>query len=239
MRMKGLGVAIVGLAVIGLVAAPAGAQSRGDDQGEKDKLKRLWRLYPLDPEAGPVDAETESEAAVPTEAPPASTEREAPGRPDAPVAEDEKGGRSGVVLLIAVVTLGVGVLSVRLVSRRSTRSPQTSSPSPDRDDVSVGGSLPSEGPLHIDRDRPVTDQPALSSFVRVHLRDGRVVQGRVKYAATNDHPVLLLDVVNVTDAAGHRTEPEPLDAFLPLSEIGHIETVGVDSSVSSGREGER
>jgi hypothetical protein len=234
MRMKGLGVAIVGLAVIGLVAAPAGAQSRGDDQGEKDKLERLWRLYPLDPEAGHVDAETESEAAVPTEAPPASTEREAPGRPDAPVAEDEKGGRSGVVLLIAVVTLGVGVLSVRLVSRRSTRSPQTSRPSTEREEAVVGAHPPAEA------ERPANDQPAPSGLVRVHLHDGRVVQGRVKHAATNDNPVMLLDVVEVTNAAGHRTEPELLDAFLPLAEVDHIETVGeMDSSLSRGREGGR
>ena len=74
-------------------------------------------------------------------------------------------------------------------------------------------------------------QPEERSHVRVHLRDGRVVEGSVKRAATHDQPVLLLDIVNVADAAGHETEPEPLDAFLPLAEVGQIETIGeVDSS---------
>jgi hypothetical protein len=51
------------------------------------------------------------------------------------------------------------------------------------------------------------------------------MEGAVKYAPTTDTPVLLLDVTDVSDAEGHRHNPGPFDAFVPLVEIEHVESL--------------
>jgi hypothetical protein len=63
------------------------------------------------------------------------------------------------------------------------------------------------------------------SRVRVHLRDGGMMEGAVKHAPTRDSPVLLLDVVGVSDAEGKKRDPEPVDGFVPLVEIEYVESI--------------
>jgi hypothetical protein len=88
--------------------------------------------------------------------------------------------------------------------------------------------------------RPPAQRPEGTNLVRVHLRDGRVVEGEVRRAATHDCPVLLLDVVDLSDAQGQKTDPEPLYAFVPLAEVEHIETIGeVHERVSNATERRR
>jgi hypothetical protein len=234
MRLKRVGLAVVVLGLMGLLTTPAGAQTREDEEG-KHRLERLWRLYPLDPEAEQEDpARTKND--TPAQAPPVSSDREQPNERDAAPGDQDEGGLSAIALLVAVTLLSVGLLSMGLVARRSTRGVPTASPGRETERAAVG--LQPERHLQGFRARSAMQQPEERSHVRVHLRDGRVVEGSVKRAATHDQPVLLLDIVNVADAAGQETDPEPLDAFLPLTEVGHIETIGeVDSSENNSTGG--
>jgi hypothetical protein len=228
MRLKRVGLAVVVLGLIGLLTAPAGAQPRDDEEG-KQKLERLWRLYPLDPEATQEDPAPQTKNDRPAQAPPVSSEQ--PNERDAAPSDQDEGGLSATALLVAVTLLSVSLLSIGLVARRSTRGAPTASPGRRIERAAVGVQPRAEVRLQGFRGRSALQQPEERSHVRVHLRDGRVVEGSVKRAATHDQPVLLLDIVNVADAAGQETDAEPLDAFLPLAEVGHIETIGdVDSS---------
>jgi len=237
MRLKRVALAVVVLGLIGLLTTPAGAQTR-DDEEVKQNLERLWRLYPLDPEAQQEDPAPRTKNDTPAQAPPVSSDREQPKERDAAPSDQDEGDLSASALLIAVTIVSVGLLSIGLVTRSSTRGAPTASPGRRTERAAVG--LQPERHLQGFRARSAIQQPEERSHVRVHLRDGRVVEGSVKRAATHDQPVLLLDIVNVADAAGQETDPEPLDAFLPLAEVGHIETIGeVDSSDNNSTGGRR
>jgi Family of unknown function (DUF6338) len=239
MRLKRVGLAVVVLGLIGLLTTPAGAQTRDDDEG-KQKLERLWRLYPLDPEAEQEDRAPRSKNDTPAQAPPVSSDGEQPKERDAATIDQDEGGMSAIALLVALTLLSVGLLSIGLVARRSTWGASTESPGRRTERAAVGVQPRAERHLEGFRARSAMQQPEERSHVRVHLRDGRVVEGSVKRAATHDQPVLLLDIVHVADAAGQETDPEPLDAFLPLAEVGHMETIDeVNSSGSNSIEGRR
>jgi hypothetical protein len=238
MRVERVGLAVLVLGLIGLLTTPAGAQTRGDDEG-KQKLERLWRLYPLDPEAKQENPAPRSKNETPAQAPPVSSDGGQPNGRDAATIDPDEGGMSAIALLVVLTLLSVGLLSIGLVARRSTWGASTTASPGRRTERAAEGVQPRAEPhLQWFRARSAMQQPEERSHVRVHLRDGRVVEGNVKRAATRDQPVLLLDIDHVADAAGQQTDPEPLDAFLPLAEVGHMETIDkVDSSGSNSAGG--
>ena len=227
-HLRSVAVVVLSLCIIGLLAAPAVARSQPEDDSRDRNLERLWRLYPLDPEAGQQGPPTRTEIDTPEQAPPVPSEREQSRRPDEATRDDGQVGSSAILLLVTLALLSLISLLIVLVARRRGR------PAP----AARHGVPEILGPLagkhhHVELSLPQqpagrspVHSPAEFSLVRVHLRDGRIVKGAVKHAATQDSPVLLLDVVDVSDAEGHKADPDPLDSFVPLAEVEDIETIG-------------
>ena len=65
--------------------------------------------------------------------------------------------------------------------------------------------------------------PRVPQHVRVHLHDGRRIEGWKKDSRARDQKVLILDVENVYDPAGNRVGPTALDRFLLPPQIERIE----------------
>ena len=150
-----------------------------------------------------------------------------PSAPDEAPAEGAKGGEAGSgawPVLVAIVLGGAGALLIASTVRRALR------PGPQFHIVgtqTASGAGPvseQQAPARDTADDSAEPEPE-PGRVRVHLRDGRTMEGAVKYAPTSDTPVLLLDVIDVSDAEGHRHDPGPLDAFVPLVEIEHVEAL--------------
>jgi hypothetical protein len=62
-----------------------------------------------------------------------------------------------------------------------------------------------------------------AQHVRVHLHDGRRIEGWKKDSRARDQKVLILDVDTVYDPAGNRVGPTALDRFLLPPQIERIE----------------
>jgi hypothetical protein len=215
---------VMGLCVVGLLTAPAAAQSQRDD-GERKRPERLWRLYPLDPEAGQEEGRgRRSPIDVQDSEPPIPSNREQTRGPDGATRERGGAGSSAIPILFALTLLSSGIVLIGLVAWRR-RSPARAPRHGLKETPGVAKYRRVEPFAHAPSVRPSTQPPADTDLVRVHLRDGRVVEGEVKQAATHDRPVLLLDVVDVSDANGQKTDPEPPDAFVPLAEVEQIEII--------------
>jgi signal peptidase I len=72
------------------------------------------------------------------------------------------------------------------------------------------------------RDNPAPDR---NEYIRVKLRDGRVIEGWKKDHPPLDHRVLLLDVSAAYDSTGNELEATPADSFVPTAHIRRVETL--------------
>ncbi len=213
----GLAIVVLGLGIACLIVGPAAAQTERDREEGQRKPNELWRLYPLDPEVGR-KGRAQNDVLV----------------PPSPVPTQELNGRSEVAQdagslvawpwLVAVTLAFAGALAVPAMRRglRLNASPQAT-----MQDIQTDlGARPDvvSAPAEVEADSLPEMSPD-ASLVRVHLRDGRMMDGAVKHAPTRDSPVLLLDVVGVSDAGGSRRDPEPFEEFIPLVEIEHVESI--------------
>ena len=215
---RGLAIVVLSLGIAGLIVGPAASQT--ERNGEKEgKPKELWRLYPLDPEVGR-EGRTQSDVSV---TPPSlAPARELNGLSD--VAPEDAGSPSAWPWLTAVTLASAGALAI--VAVRRNRRPGSFTQVAIQDIQTDSGAPPDfePGPPDVEED-PSLEMPLELSRVRIHLRDGGMMEGAVKHAPTRDSPVMLLDVVGVSDAEGKKRDPEPFDEFVPLVEIEHIESI--------------
>lgn len=221
-----IAVVVLSLCIVGIVTAPGVAQSRREDDGRNQRPERLWRLYPLDPEAGQKDRAPGAKIDTQETAPPVSTDRERSQGSEKASRDHDRTGSSTMTLIIALTVLCLSFLIV-LVAWRARRPAPAPRHGLQESEAVVGKYDRVERPQPRESSgSPPVQRPAKTRLVRVHLRDGRVVEGEVKHAATQERPVLLLDVFDVSDAKGQKTDPEPFDAFVPLAQVEHIETIG-------------
>jgi hypothetical protein len=226
-------VVVVVVAVGAIATLPSAATAQEKRRPERERgATRLWQLYPLDPEANgkpqEVTPETSTPSPLPSRQPPVdrsdssrtvtdkgeAANRESPGLlPALPLFVV-----AGITLII--LTLLVGLLLLRRQRRKEGKSPtipvREMMPSPQR---TKGASVESV------RDR---EEPRGRNLVLVHLRDGRVIRGRLKQPASTDRPVLLIDIVDASDAEGRPDQAKPTDAFVPIAEIERIEGIDED-----------
>jgi hypothetical protein len=229
-----------------------GAQrERGREGRDKEEdarsLNELWRLYPLNPEAGegppaeageePPAAAEEAPAPTPTTTPtlsPSATARAV----DPPAARDATGTRTRD-RTPWLVGLGAGAALLTIVGlllRRRRAAPGELAPEVSARTAAVadaGGSPPqarvanAAGPAGV---RGPVSSPKESDVVRVHLRDGRCVQGRLRGTAGRGGRVLLIDPETVHDRAGNELEVRSVDSFVPgslIESVEHLAETGV------------
>lgn len=236
----GILLAVVVLSGVGHARAPfGGGEHHGAAQQERSKKKErndrrdpdpseLWSLYPLNPEEAvtpkppleePQDPADESlqqgeltsdEPAAGTSLPPAGSDR-----PD-PVIFVALGGVA-LVLLVAV-----GWLFSRRRASPATAVAETGSTSPTEplaqsSHSAVAGSAGAEDP------RPPDAPPISKEHIRVHLSDGRSIEGWKRGSYSADHRVLVLDVDDVYDSSGAKVASTPLDSFLLPPQIQRVE----------------
>lgn len=75
------------------------------------------------------------------------------------------------------------------------------------------------------RRRPDGAAPPKRKYVRVKLRDGRVIEGWENDQSPLDHGVLLLDVTASRDLAGNELDITRADSFIPAAHIRWVETL--------------
>ena len=214
---KRLAIVILSLGIAALIVGPAASQTQRDRE-EEGKPNELWRLYPLDPEVGGRGRTQRDVLVTPSFAP----AQESNGRTE--VAPEEAGNSIAWPWLTAATLVAAGALVVMAVRRNSRLDPSTQNAM--RNIQTDSGPPPDSGPAPGDvQGVPPLEMPHELSRVRVHLRDGGMMEGAVKHAPTRDSPVMLLDVVGVSDAEGKKRDPEPFDEFVPLVEIEHVESI--------------
>jgi hypothetical protein len=205
-RGKEIVILLYSFAIAACIAAPVAAQAGRDKPAVERTPGRLWRLYPLDPEAGGKDQIPQTGNEVP--APGQTTfpdDVESRRQPEG--APNESAGSSA--LTVAITLACAAALSIILLLRRAGWGAT-------KPEVRIRAQAPEE---------PSAPAAPELSLVRVHLRDGRKMEGAVKHVATQDSSVLLLDVVDISDAEGQKREPQPIDAFVPLVEVERIESI--------------
>jgi hypothetical protein len=213
---SGIVTVVLGVGIAGLLITTALSQAGREEQAEKQKPQELWRQYPLDPEA---ERKGQGSRAQTSQSPSPADEERSDGRGEV------ASGSSSWPLLIAIAFGGAGALLIVMTVRRVLRPDPPTHANGSIQTVSEARPVSqSQAPAQDMADPSVETQPE-PGLVRVHLRDGRTMAGAVKHAPTQDSPVLLLDVVDVSDAQGHKRDPEPLDAFVPLVEIEHVESI--------------
>lgn len=229
---KGIAAVVFGLVIGGLLVAPAASQERREKEAVERKPDNLWRLYPLDPGEGRKGQMPGTRIDAPVPAPPSRANDGESGGQGNVVREDEVS--SSPSLLLIAITLGcAGALLVILAVRRALRpAPSGQATKGSIRTVSEARPASETAPTQGSADLPA-EMPSGLSLVRVHLRDGHKVEGAVKHVSTGDSPVLLLDVVNVSDAEGQKRDPEPFDAFVSLVEVERIESI--DDTDARGR----
>jgi hypothetical protein len=211
----------------------------------------LWRLYPLNPLTGRRTPEPPQPSPSPTdqavaEGPVPDTEAESDGSGSA----SGEGG-AGFPLIPGLMILGLaGVVAAWVVARRESHresrpspvwggapglepavAPNDLPPSPRDETVAAAAPAP-----RTDGDRPRGSRPkarparrgsarngAAGEHVRVHLNDGRCIQGWKRDSRSTDQRVLILDVETVFDASGREVGSTPLDRFLLPPQIERIE----------------
>lgn len=233
---KRIAAVVFGLVITGLLVAPAASQERREKEAVEREPDDLWRLYPLDPEEGRKGQMPRTQIDAPVPAPTSRANDGAPGGQGDVVREDEVSS-SPSLLFIAIALGCAGALLVILAVRRAMR------PAP-------SGQATKESIRTVPEARPASETapkqdaadlsaaiPSGLSLVRVHLRDGQKMEGAVKHAPTGDSPILLLDVVNVSDAEGQKRDPEPFDAFVPLVEVERIESIDETDARGHGMTG--
>jgi len=213
---KGLAIVVLGLGIAVLIVGPAASQTEREREAVERKPNELWRLYPLDPEVG---RKGRTQSDVPVSSSPAPAQK-ADGRGE--VAPEDARSSIAWPSLIAVTLGFAGAVLAVLRSRRPGPSTQATMQNIQTDSGARPDSEPAPADVEADPSSEMRPEPSL---VRVHLRDGRMMEGAVKHAPTRDSPVLLLDVVGVSDAEGKKRDPEPFDEFVPLVEIEHVESI--------------
>jgi hypothetical protein len=230
-----LAVVIYGAGAGAAAATPPwhpGIAAQVDDDGERARRRRprpartpdpkpLWSLYPLDAEANtpPGPPEQAPEPAVPAQGAvpgvqPAGEERSR----EAPL-----WAWTGVVAVLIAVALGFATRARRrpqlagAAPSRSTPSPEVAAP------PSAAGTPPAEPA------RARASPEIAREHVRVHLLDGRRIEGWRRGAPTSDRRVIVLDVDEVYDATGERVESRPLDSFLLPPQVERIELLDAPS----------
>ena len=208
------------------------AQDRGDEPGRPQRGRRspdptgLWSLYPLDPEAAETPVPRLEESADEGLQQGELTEGDRLQEPvgGSALTPEDSGGAPGEVVVVlggvaVLATIGAGWM---LAARRSKL------PAPATQSVRLGTS-PAAGA----RAAPPPEVPGIvREHVRVHLSDGRSVEGWKRGSFTQEHRVLVLDVDDVFDASGTKVPSTPLDSFLLPPQIRRIELVD-DPAVSS------
>ena len=214
---KGFAIVVLSLGIAGLMVGSAASQTERDRE-EEGKPNELWRLYPLDPEVGR-EGRTQSDGSVTPSLAPA---QELDGRRE--VAPENAGNSIAWPWLTTATLAAAGALAVMAVRRNSRLDPSTQNAM--RNIQTDSGPPPDSEPAPADVQGDFSlEMPHELSRVRVHLRDGGMMEGAVKHAPTRDSPVMLLDVVGVSDAEGKKRDPEPFDGFVPLVEIEHVESI--------------
>jgi hypothetical protein len=214
----------------------------------------LWSLYPLNPakQAPGLDAVQDNPGPVPAGGAASPQPRVAP-------VEGSTGneGSTGTdiwvpgLAIAAAAALLLG-LAVRLAAR--SRRPVALG-------ASLGG-YERAPPAHVARasgavpapkdanSTPETGQPAAAGatsasggdhhseaareHVRVHLADGRAIEGWKRESHTRDQRVLMLDVERVLDAKGEETPSRPLDSFVLPPQVDHIELLDEQDETRAG-----
>jgi hypothetical protein len=221
---KGIAIIVFGLGIVSLLVAPAASQERREKETAERKPDNLWRIYPLDPEEGRKGQMPGTQIDAPVPVPPSrANDGESGGQGE--VAREDEVSSSPSLLLLAITLGCAGALLVILAVRRALR-PAPSAQATNRSIRTVSEAHPASetAPTQGAADLPA-EMPSGLNLVRVHLRDGHKVEGAVKHVSTGDSPVLLLDVVNVSDAEGQKRDPEPFDAFVSLVEVERIESI--------------
>jgi hypothetical protein len=220
---------LVVLLTVGAIASlPSAATAQDKRRPERERgVPRLWQLYPLDPEANGKSQEVTPETSTPSPLPSreAPVERSESSRTVVDKGEEPNRESSGPLFVVAgitliVLTLLVGLLLLRRQWRREGKAPT----------IPVREMMPSPQRTEGESVEEVRNREELKGrkLVLVHLRGGRVIRGRLRQPASTDRPVLLIDVVDASDAEGRPDQPKPTDAFVPVAEIERIEGIDGD-----------
>jgi hypothetical protein len=179
----------------------------------------LWSLYPLNPAVSGTPAAPPEEATDLT-----ARSQEATTEGDA---VPSSGSTDDGMLLLA----GAGAAALLLVAglvwlaaRRRTTPSRVGAGA-----ASTGAASPraaaAAAPPSTNGPAPAAAQPLAIAreHVRVHLSDGRSIEGWRRGSYSTDQRVVVLDVDNVYDAAGNKVAATPLDSFLLPPQIARIE----------------
>jgi hypothetical protein len=208
-----------------LVALPSPTAAQESDRPRDPRVPdELWNLYPLNPlQNSPTP--TPTSAATPAIGP----QEEAVAPPQTTSTESEAAPGDGpavVPLIVAAALLGLAA-ATWIVVRRTARPAPAPQPSwnPPPSPPIVTPSAPSDPPERVIdlRDRPLTTANGTGQHVRVHLHDGRCIEGWKKDSRASDQRVLILDIDAVYDEQGRELVSTPLDRFLLPPQIERIE----------------
>jgi hypothetical protein len=208
-----------------LLALPSAASAQESDRRRDRRVPdELWNVYPLNPvQKSPTPRPTS--ASTPAIGP----EEEAVAPPQTTSTETETtsdGGAPLVPLTLAALLLAVAA-GTWVVVRRTSRPAPAPEPSwnPLPSPPAVAPSAPPDPPERVIdlRERPLTTPNGTGQHVRVHLNDGRCIEGWKKDSRASDQRVLILDIDAVYDAEGRELVSTPLDRFLLPPQIERIE----------------
>jgi hypothetical protein len=206
------------------IVQPAQGRGGGEPGSSKTGVSELWKLYPIDPasKGTPLPTPTIDVGYAPTKKTPAPSEPAVSGGSSSASDASESGsGRWLIGGAVAIVAAGAAIALV--VVRRSGGLPhpaQVASMPASR----ARGDRP-VGRLPVGRPRPRNNGgPPAREHVRVHLHDGRRIEGwRKRGPVAEDNRVLVLDVDGVYDSAGRALATTPLDSFVLPPQIDRIE----------------
>ena len=195
--------------------------SQGEPEPKEPKsrsgVRELWELYPIDPASPGTPLPTPDsrlEERDPGEVPAELEGESSEGGQGSPSSRDAPWVPAGMLLAV-----GAAGAAAALLWRRSRREPRPGRP---LHRLPRAGATPERGPplRASGRDNGAVDR----EHVRVHLRDGRRIDGwRKGEGLSEDSRVIVLDVESVHDSAGMELASTPLDSFVLPLQIERIE----------------
>jgi hypothetical protein len=214
---------------------PVSEAASSKKERKRPGVSKLWSLYPMNPAAGRTPLPTPTAEGPSDETLAAPVERTPPTDVRAAALEqrrrEEAAGSPGEA---SPWTRGAGVAALGLVvvgaawwvnGRRGRRAALAGPAAAQRlSGVNEQPTLPSAPRVTLRSKRAPGGVTADREHVRIHLQDGRRIEGWKKGGwISEDERVLVLDVESVHDRAGHAVDTTPLDSFVLPPQIERIE----------------
>jgi hypothetical protein len=200
---------------------PLASQGEPDPKEPKSGrgVRELWELYPIDPASPGTPLPTPDarlEERDPGEGPAEREGESSDGGQGSPSGRDAPWVPAGMLLAV-----GAAGGAAALLWRRSRREPRPGSSGHVPHRLPRAGATPERPPLRASGRRNGAGD---REHVRVHLRDGRRIDGwRKDDGLSEDSRVIVLDVESVHDSAGMELASTPLDSFVLPLQIDRIE----------------